>query len=300
MKDKFYAYIQQLQDTITAKLEEVDGKATFQEDIWKRPEGGGGRTRVIENGAVFEKGGVNISGVHGELPDSMKAYFKVKEGKFFACGLSLVLHPKNPMVPTVHANWRYFELYDEQGEVVDQWFGGGQDLTPYYLFDEDAVHFHQVCKTACDKHQPTFYDTYKKRCDEYFWNTHRNEARGLGGLFFDYCKATPEMNMQQWYDFVTEVGNSFLSCYVPIVIKRKELAYTKEQRDWQEIRRGRYVEFNLVHDKGTLFGLKTNGRIESILMSLPPHVQWRYDHQPEKGSEEERLLHILKAPKAWV
>lgn len=300
MKDKFYAYIQQLQDTITAKLEEVDGKATFQEDIWKRPEGGGGRTRVIENGAVFEKGGVNISGVHGELPDSMKAYFKVKEGNFFACGLSLVLHPKNPMVPTVHANWRYFELYDEQGEIVDQWFGGGQDLTPYYLFDEDAVHFHQVCKTACDKHQPTFYDTYKKRCDEYFWNTHRNEARGLGGLFFDYCKATPEMNMQQWYDFVTEVGNSFLSCYIPIVIKRKDLDYTKEQRDWQEIRRGRYVEFNLVHDKGTLFGLKTNGRIESILMSLPPHVQWRYDHQPEKGSEEERLLHILKAPKAWV
>ena len=300
MKDKFYAYIQQLQDTITAKLEEVDGKATFQEDIWKRPEGGGGRTRVIENGAVFEKGGVNISGVHGELPDSMKAYFKVKEGNFFACGLSLVLHPKNPMVPTVHANWRYFELYDEQGEIVDQWFGGGQDLTPYYLFDEDAVHFHQVCKTACDKHQPTFYDTYKKRCDEYFWNTHRNEARGLGGLFFDYCKATPEMNMQQWYDFVTEVGNSFLSCYVPIVIKRKDLDYTKEQRDWQEIRRGRYVEFNLVHDKGTLFGLKTNGRIESILMSLPPYVQWRYDHQPEKGSEEERLLHILKAPKTWV
>lgn len=300
MKDKFYAYIQQLQDTITAKLEEVDGKTTFQEDIWKRPEGGGGRTRVIENGAVFEKGGVNISGVHGELPDSMKAYFKVKEGNFFACGLSLVLHPKNPMVPTVHANWRYFELYDEQGEIVDQWFGGGQDLTPYYLFDEDAVHFHQVCKTACDKHQPTFYDTYKKRCDEYFWNTHRNEARGLGGLFFDYCKATPEMNMQQWYDFVTEIGNSFLSCYVPIVIKRKDLDYTKEQRDWQEIRRGRYVEFNLVHDKGTLFGLKTNGRIESILMSLPPHVQWRYDHQPEKGSEEERLLHILKAPKAWV
>ncbi|WP_405385002.1 oxygen-dependent coproporphyrinogen oxidase [Maribacter sp. LLG6340-A2] len=300
MKDKFYAYIQQLQDTITSKLEEVDGKATFQEDIWKRPEGGGGRTRVIENGNVFEKGGVNISGVHGELPDSMKAYFKVKEGNFFACGLSLVLHPKNPMVPTVHANWRYFELYGKDGEIVDQWFGGGQDLTPYYLFDEDAVHFHQVCKTACDKHQPTFYDTYKKRCDEYFWNTHRNEARGVGGLFFDYCKATPEMDMQDWYNFVTEVGNSFLKSYVPIVTKRKDLDYTKEQRDWQEIRRGRYVEFNLVHDKGTLFGLKTNGRIESILMSLPPHVQWRYDHQPEEDSEEERLLNILKAPKEWV
>ncbi|SIQ07784.1 oxygen-dependent coproporphyrinogen oxidase [Maribacter ulvicola] len=300
MKDKFYAYIEQLQDTITSKLEEVDGKATFKEDIWVRPEGGGGRTRVIENGAVFEKGGVNISGVHGELPDSMKTYFGVEDANFFACGLSLVLHPKNPMVPTVHANWRYFEMYGKDGEIVDQWFGGGQDLTPYYLFDEDAVHFHEVCKTACDKHNPTFYPTYKKRCDEYFWNTHRNEARGLGGLFFDYCKATPEMDMQAWYNFVTEVGNSFLACYVPIVTKRKGLEYTKEQRDWQEIRRGRYVEFNLVHDKGTLFGLKTNGRIESILMSLPPHVQWRYDHQPEEGSEEERLLNVLKAPKEWV
>ncbi|MGO4920378.1 oxygen-dependent coproporphyrinogen oxidase [Maribacter spongiicola] len=300
MKDKFYAYIEQLQDTITSKLEEVDGTASFKEDIWVRPEGGGGRTRVIENGAVLEKGGVNISGVHGELPDSMKAYFGVEDANFFACGLSLVLHPKNPMVPTVHANWRYFEMYGKDGEIVDQWFGGGQDLTPYYLFDEDAVHFHQVCKTACNKHNPTFYDTYKKRCDEYFWNTHRNEARGLGGLFFDYCKATPEMDMQDWYNFVTEVGNSFLDCYVPIVIKRKDLEYTKEQRDWQEIRRGRYVEFNLVHDKGTLFGLKTNGRIESILMSLPPHVQWVYDHHPEKGSEEERLIEVLMKPKAWV
>ncbi|APQ17478.1 oxygen-dependent coproporphyrinogen oxidase [Maribacter hydrothermalis] len=300
MKDKFYAYIEQLQDTITSKLEQVDGTATFKEDIWVRPEGGGGRTRVIENGNVFEKGGVNISGVHGELPESMKAYFGVKDANFFACGLSLVLHPKNPMVPTVHANWRYFEMYDKDGEIVDQWFGGGQDLTPYYLFDEDAVHFHEVCKTACDKHNPSFYNTYKKRCDEYFWNSHRNEARGLGGLFFDYCKATPEMDMQDWYNFVTEVGNSFLECYVPIVIKRKDLEYTKENRDWQEIRRGRYVEFNLVHDKGTLFGLKTNGRIESILMSLPPHVQWRYDHRPEKGSEEERLIDILMKPKEWV
>ena len=300
MKDRFYAYIEQLQDTITAKLEEVDGKATFREDIWVRPEGGGGRTRVIENGAVFEKGGVNISGVHGELPDSMKAYFKVEDANFFACGLSLVLHPKNPMVPTVHANWRYFELYGKNGEIVDQWFGGGQDLTPYYLFDEDAKHFHEICKSACDKHNPTFYSTYKKRCDEYFWNTHRNEARGIGGLFFDYCKATETTSIPDWYNFVTEVGNSFLNSYVPIVIKRKDLEYSKEQRDWQEIRRGRYVEFNLVHDKGTLFGLKTNGRIESILMSLPPHVQWVYDHQPEEGSEEERLLNILSAPKQWV
>jgi len=300
MKDKFYAYIQTLQDTITSKLEEVDGAVKFQEDIWERPEGGGGRTRVIENGAVFEKGGVNISGVHGALPESMQQYFGVKDADFFACGLSLVLHPKNPMVPTVHANWRYFEMYDKEGTIVDQWFGGGQDLTPYYLFEEDAVHFHSTCKKACDAHNPEFYSKYKKRCDEYFWNTHRDEGRGLGGLFFDYCKATDEMQMQDWYNFVTEVGDSFLEAYVPIVIKNKEKAYTPEQRTWQEIRRGRYVEFNLVHDKGTLFGLKTNGRIESILMSLPPHVQWVYDHQPEKGSEEEKLLAVLKNPKDWI
>ncbi len=300
IKNKFFNYIHQLQDTITSKLEEVDGKAKFQEDIWERPEGGGGRTRVIEHGNVFEKGGVNISGVHGKLPDSMQKYFGVEDADFFACGLSLVLHPTNPMVPTVHANWRYFEMYDKDGNIVDQWFGGGQDLTPYYLFEDDAKHFHQTCKTACDKHHPEFYPKYKSRCDEYFYNAHRNEGRGIGGLFFDYCKATDDMSMQNWYDFVTEVGNSFLEAYVPIVEKRKTLDYTKAQRDWQEIRRGRYVEFNLVHDKGTLFGLKTNGRIESILMSLPPHVQWVYDHQPETGSEEEKLIKVLQNPVDWV
>ncbi|MDC6361972.1 MULTISPECIES: oxygen-dependent coproporphyrinogen oxidase [Flavobacteriaceae] len=300
MKDKFYDYIQKLQDTITTKLEEVDGKSKFQQDIWKRPEGGGGRTRVIENGNVFEKGGVNISKVYGELPKSMQQYFGVEDADFFACGLSLVIHPKSPMVPTVHANWRYFEMYDKNGDIVDQWFGGGQDLTPYYLFEEDAQHFHQTCKNACDAHNPEFYPAYKKKCDDYFWNAHRNEARGVGGLFFDYCKATETMNMEDWYNYVTEVGDSFLDAYVPIVIKRKELPYSQEQRDWQEIRRGRYVEFNLVHDKGTLFGLRTNGRIESILMSLPPHVQWRYDHHPEKGSPEEQLIEVLQHPKNWV
>jgi len=300
LKDSFYTYIQTLQDQICAALEAEDGGATFQEDLWERPGGGGGRTRVIENGNVFEKGGVNISAVYGELPDTMKAYFKVEEGDFFACGLSLVIHPKSPMVPTVHANWRYFEMYNKQGEIVDAWFGGGQDLTPYYLFEEDATHFHQVCKRACDAHDPAFYPKYKKQCDAYFWNAHRNEARGVGGLFFDYLKALPEQSMQQWYDFVTEVGNSFIEAYVPIVNRRKSLSYTDAQRDWQEIRRGRYVEFNLVHDKGTLFGLKTNGRIESILMSLPAHVQWRYDHHPEPDSEEARLIEVLENPKAWV
>ena len=179
-------------------------------------------------------------------------------------------------------------------------FGGGQDLTPYYLFEEDAIHFHQTCKTACDKHNPEFYPKYKKQCDAYFWNAHRNESRGIGGLFFDYCKETLEMSMQDWFNYVSEVGNSFLEAYVPIVKKRKDLKYTPEQRTWQEIRRGRYVEFNLVHDKGTLFGLKTNGRIESILMSLPPNVQWVYDHHPEAGSEEEKLVNVLENPRDWI
>ncbi|MEW7289350.1 oxygen-dependent coproporphyrinogen oxidase [Aquimarina sp. 2304DJ70-9] len=299
MKDKFYQYIQNLQDTITSKLEEIDGKTKFKEDLWKRPEGGGGRTRVIEGGNVFEKGGVNISGVHGTLPKAMQSYFNVGDVDFFACGLSLVLHPANPMVPTVHANWRYFEMYDKDGTVVDRWFGGGQDLTPYYLFDEDAIHFHKVCKTSCDKHNPDFYAAYKKKCDEYFYNSHRGEGRGIGGLFFDYCKANDEMTIENWYDFVTEVGNSFLEAYIPIVERRKGIKYTDAQRNWQEIRRGRYVEFNLVHDKGTLFGLKTNGRIESILMSLPPSVQWRYNHNPKPGSEEEKLVKVLKKPVEW-
>ncbi|MCH9660536.1 MAG: oxygen-dependent coproporphyrinogen oxidase [Bacteroidetes bacterium] len=300
MKEPFVAYIRKLQDTITSAIETIDGAATFQEDLWKRPEGGGGRTRVIENGAVFEKGGVNISEVHGKLPESMQQYFGVKDADFFACGLSLVLHPKNPMVPTVHANWRYFEMYDASGTIVDQWFGGGQDLTPYYLFDEDAIHFHRTCKSACDKHNISFYPKYKARCDEYFYNAHRQEGRGIGGLFFDYLKKSDTMTMKDWSAFVTEVGNSFLSAYVPIVEKRKDLLFTKQQKDWQEIRRGRYVEFNLVHDKGTLFGLKTNGRIESILMSLPPQVQWRYDHHPEAGSKEEELIKVLQNPKDWV
>jgi coproporphyrinogen III oxidase len=300
MKEQFVTYIRKLQDTITSALEECDGKATFSEDNWVRPEGGGGRTRVIENGNVFEKGGVNTSEVHGKLPESMQKYFGVKDADFFACGLSLVLHPKNPFVPTVHANWRYFELYNENGDVVNSWFGGGQDLTPYYLFEEDAKHFHSICKSACETHNPSFYPKYKKQCDEYFYNTHRNEGRGIGGLFFDRLAASKTMKMQDWYHFVSGVGDSFLEAYVPIVEKRKDIPFSEANRNWQEIRRGRYVEFNLVHDKGTLFGLKTNGRIESILMSLPPHVQWVYDHHPETGSEEEKLINALQNPKNWV
>ena len=300
MKEKFYTYIQNLQDRITGNLEAIDGAAVFKEDLWKRAEGGGGRTRVIENGAVFEKGGVNISKVYGPLAPAMQQHFGVGDVDFFACGLSLVLHPKNPMVPTVHANWRYFEMYDKSGNIVDSWFGGGQDLTPYYLFEEDATHFHKVCKAVCDSHDPHFYPDFKRKCDEYFYNSHRGEARGIGGLFFDYLKPSEERSAEEWYDFVTDVGDSFLEAYLPIVEKRKDSAYNEQHRNWQEIRRGRYVEFNLVHDKGTLFGLKTNGRIESILMSLPPQVQWVYDHHPEPGSEEEKLVRVLENPREWV
>lgn len=300
MKEQFTQFIHALQNQICKALEAIDGKETFKEDAWVRPEGGGGKTRVLANGAVFEKGGVNTSIVHGPLPEAMKDKIKKEDASFFACGISLVIHPNNPMLPTVHANYRYFELYDGKGEKIDAWFGGGSDLTPYYLFDEDAKHFHSVCKNACDRHNPEFYRTYKSKCDDYFWNSHRNEARGVGGLFYDYCKVTENMDMEDWYQFETTVGNSFLEAYVPIVEKRKNMPYTKEQIDWQEIRRGRYVEFNLVHDKGTLFGLKTNGRIESILMSLPPRVQWVYDHNPAKGSEEERLIKVLAHPKEWL
>jgi len=298
MKKDFSNFIDNLQKEIVSSLEKIDGNEKFKSDYWHRKKGGGGLTMVIENGSVFEKGGVNVSKVHGKLPESMSKMLKVNNSDFFACGISIVIHPKNPMVPTVHANWRYFELYKDDGSLADAWFGGGQDLTPYYLFEEDATHFHKVCKTACDKHHPSFYPKYKEACDRYFWNAHRDEARGVGGLFFDYLKETDVQSLEQWYEFVTGVGDSFINAYVPIVEKRKNLEYTDQQRDWQEIRRGRYVEFNLVHDKGTLFGLRTNGRIESILMSLPPHVQWQYNHSPEAGSDEDKLLTTSKKPRS--
>ena len=300
MKSQFTTYIKDLQNRITTALAQEDGLALFREDKWQREGGGGGRTRVIENGNVFEKGGVNISEVFGSLPESMQKQLGVSHTDFFACGISLVLHPKNPMVPTVHANFRYFELYDDDKNVVDQWFGGGLDLTPYYLFEEDATHFHGVCKAACDAHDASFYADYKKKCDAYFWNHHRDEARGIGGLFFDYCRPNEVHDLASWYAFITQMGDAFLDAYLPIVQKRKILPYTDAQRQWQEIRRGRYVEFNLVHDKGTLFGLKTKGRIESILMSLPPTVQWAYDVQPKENTEEAKLITVLKNPKTWV
>ena len=300
-KELWIAFIHQLQDDICHALEQADGKATFFEDKWDREEGGGGKTRVIANGDVFEKGGVNTSIVFGEVTDLMRSQLKIDGDSWFACGLSLVIHPVNPFVPTVHANYRMFELYDKDGNTIDRWFGGGTDLTPYYLFEEDAIHFHQTYKDACDRYDAGFYPTFKAECDNYFVNKHRGtERRGIGGIFYDYQKPTEERSVEFWMSFAKSCGYTFINSYIPIVNKRKSLSYTPENKYWQEIRRGRYVEFNLVHDRGTIFGLKTNGRIESILMSLPPTVRFDYDYQPQPGSEEDNLLQACLHPREWL
>ena len=290
-----------LQDRICEALQVLDGKAKFIEDEWKRPEGGGGRTRVISNGNIFEKGGVNTSVVFGDVTDLMKSQLKINGAKWFACGISIVIHPINPFVPTIHCNYRMFELYDAENNITDRWFGGGTDLTPYYLFEEDALYFHQHYKNICDRFDASFYPGFKKNCDNYFVNYHRlDERRGIGGIFFDNQRPDEKHDVQFWMNFAKACGDGFISSYEPIVTKRETISFTPEQKKWQEIRRGRYVEFNLVHDRGTLFGLKTNGRTESILMSLPPTVRFEYDYHPEKGSEEERLMQVLLQPKEWV
>jgi coproporphyrinogen III oxidase len=299
LKKDFTEFIYRLQDEICQGIEEIDGSAKFEEERWERPGGGGGRTRVIRNGKVFEKGGVNISEVHGTLPEVLKKKLNVTSDQFFACGLSLVIHPESPLIPTVHANFRYFEMYDEKGKRCDGWFGGGIDLTPYYIEPNDAIFFHKTLKATCDQHDPALYPAYKKACDDYFFNSHRNEARGVGGIFFDYLRSENTNEMEQWKQFTMDCGKTFLPAYLPIVSLRKNLPYTDEQKTWQEIRRGRYVEFNLIHDKGTLFGIKTNGRTESILMSLPPTVRWEYNHEPPPGSDEAKLLEALK-PRDWA
>ncbi len=301
IKEEWISYIHDLQDRICRALEEVDGKARFMEDKWERPEGGGGKTRVIANGAVFEKGGVNTSVVFGEVTEAMRTQLKINGAKWFACGLSLVIHPLNPFVPTVHCNYRMFELYNEQDEVIDRWFGGGTDLTPYYLFEEDARHFHQTYKEVCDQFDPAFYPRFKEVCDNYFVNYHRdNERRGIGGIFYDYQRPDGEHDVAFWMNFGKACGDAFIPAYVPIAEKRKNTPYSEEHKHWQEIRRGRYTEFNLVHDRGTLFGLKTNGRIESILMSLPPTVRFEYNYQPKAGSAEAELLDACLHPREWV
>ena len=301
VKEKWTEYIHSLQDKICNSLEQLEETAKFREDSWERPEGGGGKTRVISGGKTFEKGGVNTSVVFGAVTDAMRKQLKIEGEHWFACGLSLVLHPLNPFVPTVHCNYRMFELYDEENNLIDRWFGGGTDLTPYYLFEEDAKHFHQVYKKICDQFDSTFYPEFKKDCDNYFVNWHRNqERRGIGGIFYDYQRPDENRDIQFWMNFGMACGDAFIDAYLPIVKKRRDTQYTDANRHWQEIRRGRYVEFNLVHDRGTLFGLKTNGRTESILMSLPPTVRFEYNYQPQPGSEEEKLQQVCLNPRNWI
>jgi coproporphyrinogen III oxidase len=301
IKNQFTAHIKALQNTICSALEHADGKAKFISDVWERPGGGGGESRVISDGNIFEKGGVNISVVHGKLPSLAAEQLKINGEDFFACGLSLVIHPFNPFVPTVHANWRYFEVYNSAGSAADAWFGGGTDLTPYYLFEEDAIHFHAVQKDSCDRFDPSFYPQFKAQCDNYFNNPHRgDERRGIGGIFFDHCRATEKHPLEFWKSFAEANGHAFLDAYLPIVERRKDKSFLPEHKYWQEIRRGRYVEFNLLHDRGTLFGIKTSGRTESILMSLPPTVRFDYNYQPKEGSEEAKLVEVLMQPKNWL
>ena len=301
IKDSWIQFIHQLQDEICSVLETTDGKAVFLKDVWERKEGGGGITKVIENGNVFEKGGVNSSVVFGDVTDLMRAQLNIQGVTWFACGISIVMHPVNPFVPTVHCNYRMFELYGEGGEIIERWFGGGTDLTPYYLYENDARHFHQTYKQVCDLFDPGFYPKFKIDCDNYFVNRHRdNERRGIGGIFYDYQKPSGDKDVKFWMEFAKACGGAFTEAYIPLVEKRKENPYHAAHKHWQEIRRGRYVEFNLVHDRGTIFGLKTNGRTESILMSLPPTVRFEYDYKPEAGSEEDKLLQVCINPVDWL
>ena len=291
-------YLLDLQDRICAGLEALDGKQRFQEDRWQRPGGGGGRSRVLEEGGVFEKGGVNFSHVHGDaLPPSATAQRPELAGRRFqALGVSLVMHPRNPYAPTSHANVRFFIAEKADAEPV-WWFGGGYDLTPYYGFDEDAVAWHRAARAACQPFGPEVYPRLKAWCDRYFHLEHRNEPRGVGGLFFDDLN---EGGFQRGFQLTQAVGDSYLTAYAPIVERRKDAQYGERQRQFQLYRRGRYVEFNLVYDRGTLFGLQSGGRTESILMSLPPLAAWRYDWRPEPGSEEARLYERYLKPVDWV
>ena len=291
-------YLLALQDRICEELAAEDGGAKFVEDAWERPGGGGGRSRVISNGAVFEQGGVNFSHVFGDtLPPSATAQRPELAGRSFqAMGVSLVIHPHNPWIPTSHANVRFF-VAEKPGEAPVWWFGGGFDLTPYYGFEEDCTEWHQNAQAACQPFGEEVYPRYKQWCDDYFFIKHRNEPRGIGGLFFDDLN---EWGFEKTFAFMRSVGDHYIQAYRPIVNRRKTLAFTETQRDFQLYRRGRYVEFNLVYDRGTLFGLQSGGRTESILMSLPPLVKWRYDWQPEAGSAEAKLYTDFLRPRDWL
>ena len=291
-------YLTTLQKNICNSLEELDGKAVFIDDEWQRAEGGGGLSKVIENGNVFEKGGVNFSHVFGEMPDVLKSESR-NANYFHATGVSIVIHTQNPFVPIIHMNVRYFCMSENaDSEIVDEWFGGGIDVSPAYPNTEDTLHLHSTLKNACDKFDIDFYQKFKTWCDDYFTIKHRNEMRGVGGIFFDHLRPKNEEEKANLFLFLQEIGNSFIPIYSEIVIRNKNIKFTDINKSWQFIRRGRYAEFNLVYDRGTHFGLKTNGRIESILMSLPPHAEWKYNFHPEKDSEEDKSLAFFQ-PKDW-
>lgn len=291
-------YLLSLQDRICSRLEQEDGEATFAQDEWQRPEGGGGRSRVINDGAVFEKGGVNFSHVFGKglPPSATQARPELAGRTFQAMGVSLVMHPNNPYVPTSHANVRLF-VAEKEGEESVWWFGGGYDLTPYYGFEEDCEHWHKTAQSVCKPFGTDKYPRFKKWCDEYFYLPHRDEPRGVGGLFFDDLN---EDGFKDSFAFMQAVGDSYIEAYQPIVSRRKDISYGERERDFQLYRRGRYVEFNLVQDRGTIFGLQSNGRTESILMSLPPLVRWEYNWQPEANSKEAELTEKFLTNRQWV
>lgn len=284
----------QLQEQICLELENTDGKARFAEDSWERPGGGGGRSRVIKNGNIIEKGGVNFSAVYGETPDNILQALQLPKSQFYATGISIVLHPVNPWVPIIHMNLRYFEMSEGTW-----WFGGGIDLTPHFVIPEDAVKFHQKLKETCDKHSPTFYSRFKQWADDYFFIKHRNETRGIGGIFFDRLNEK-EMKKEKLFAFIKETGEVFAPLYISIINKNKDKEFNEKDKQWQLLRRGRYVEFNLVYDKGTKFGLDTSGRTESILMSLPPLAGWEYDYVPKENTPEANTLSLLKKGLDWI
>ncbi len=293
-RNEISEWFRELQLHICTQLEEEDGKATFQEDTWERPGGGGGHTRVIQHGNVFEKGGVNFSAVHGELSEDIVKALGVSSRGFFATGVSIVIHPYNPFVPIIHMNVRYFELNDGT-----YWFGGGIDLTPHYIQEDDAQFFHQQMKDVCECFDDAYYPKFKKWADDYFFIRHRNETRGIGGIFFDRLKEDEQKCKLDIWRFVQAVGETFAITYRVLVSKNKEVAYDESHVKWRNLRRGRYVEFNLVYDKGTKFGLETDGRIESILMSLPETASWFYDFKPETGSLEQKTLSLLRKGIDW-
>ncbi|PLW89613.1 oxygen-dependent coproporphyrinogen oxidase [Mucilaginibacter sp.] len=301
-REEIAADYQQIQDEICAALEAADGGAGLEQEVWERDGGGGGRTRVIQNGNIFEKGGVNFSAVHGQLPDTVKRALKVEQDDFFATGVSIVIHPNHPLVPIIHMNIRYFEMPSSFNSSTPpvRWFGGGIDLTPHYVIEDDARFFHQQLKNTCDKFHADFYHRFKAWADDYFFIKHRAETRGIGGIFYDRLTASDDISWQQVFEFSKAVGRTFAPTYIELVNRNRDKAFTEAQQLWQYQRRSRYAEFNLVYDAGTKFGLETNGRIESILMSLPPTAKWLYNYEPQVGSEEEKTLGLLKKGINWV